>query len=122
MKAKPPICTIWFPAHSRASQPGHPDQAYTDGSWGYIASDVGAYYNESGNAYNNGWYAYSGKDITYKFQLPAGTYELNAGFHEWWNVARYMDVSVDYVDAEGNPRPHWYWTTSLLTEAAIRIS
>ena len=81
-----------------------PDQAYTDGSWGYIASDVGAYYNESGNAYNNGWYAYSGKDITYKFQLPAGTYELNAGFHEWWNVARNMDVSVDYVDAEGNPQ------------------
>ncbi len=81
-----------------------PDQAYTQGGWGYIASDVGAYYNESGNAYNNGWYAYSGKDITYKFQLSAGTYELNAGFHEWWNVARNIDVSVDYVDAEGNPQ------------------
>ncbi|MGN0244245.1 MAG: glycoside hydrolase family 2 TIM barrel-domain containing protein, partial [Lachnospiraceae bacterium] len=78
-----------------------PDQQYTGAAtWGYV-NDNDAYLGAPGpqnsataDKYETGWYAKSGKDVIYKFKLDAGTYQLTAGFYEWWTSNRYMNIMV----------------------------
>lgn len=72
------------------------DQAYTEGSWGYVDS-YGAYNGAVNDLYDCGWWAKSGQTIEYKIPLEAGSYYVDLGFKEWWkdsNRYRYMNVSL----------------------------
>lgn len=40
--------------------------------------------HEGGTEMENGWWAASGRNIEYAFELQPGTYTLAAGFQEWW--------------------------------------
>ncbi len=77
------------------------DQAYTDGSWGYLMQ-ANAY--GGSNAYTYGWYDAAGDgSIQYKIPLAAGEYIVTYGFHDWWyanfeqrpmNLKAYVGSSV----------------------------
>lgn len=77
------------------------DQRSTAGTWGYL-NDGGAYVAaRNGSAADKdetGLYALgratTSKPIVYNLPLEAGTYTATAGFREWWNGPRVMDVSV----------------------------
>lgn len=69
------------------------DQAYTEGSWGYL-DEYGEYNGNADDQYDTGWYAKSGQKIQYTFPLKAGTYKAGFGFKEWWNESRPMKISV----------------------------
>ncbi len=50
--------------------------------------------------YQTGWYSNTKTDwLKYKLYLEKGSYELTAGFHEWWNN-RSMKISVSCEGAE----------------------
>ena len=79
---------------------GAADQAYTDGSWGYL-EEYGAYNGAISDIYDCGWWAKTDQTISYKIPLEAGTYSLELGFKEWWkdsNRYRYMDVYMTVGD------------------------
>ena len=75
------------------------DQAKTeDNSWGYTSvvgdsGDIKGFSQSSvSNPYTGGWWARSGKNITYQVTLPAGDHEIMLGSTGWWNMNREMDV------------------------------
>ena len=75
------------------------DQAKTeDNSWGYTSvvgdsGDIKGFSQSSvSNPYTGGWWARSGKNITYQVTLPAGDHEIMLGSTGWWNMNRKMDV------------------------------
>ena len=83
------------------------DQAKTeDNSWGYTSvvgdsGDIKGFSQSSvSNPYTGGWWARSGKNITYQVTLPAGDHEIMLGNTGWWSMNREMDVyySVDGSD------------------------
>lgn len=76
------------------------DKIYENGSWGYVNDGANIYKTDSKDKYIAGLYAGSNKDLVYKLPLKAGTYEITAGFHEWWGVTRNMKTSVEYTDAQ----------------------
>ena len=77
------------------------DQQSTADSWGYV-NDGGAYVAARNGAVEDkdetGLYALgrgsTSQPILYNLPLEAGTYTATAGFREWWNGPRSMDVSV----------------------------
>ncbi len=75
------------------------DQAYQEGSWGYLtkASGYGAT-----NTINSGWYDPVGDKIQYKLPLEAGNYKVTFGFHDWWytNFAKRPMILKAYVGEE----------------------
>lgn len=80
-----------------------PDQAYNE-TWGYIGvegTEFGIRNTEGTDRYETGLFSKSGNDIVYKMQLEEGTYRMTAGFMEWWNQPRHMDITVEYTDKEG---------------------
>lgn len=54
--------------------------------------DVHAY--NGNDLFESGWYAGSGKSITYRIHLKAGEYTIEAGLREWWNTSRPMQLSA----------------------------
>ena len=83
------------------------DQAKTeDNSWGYTSvvgdsGDIKGFSQSSvSDPYTGGWWARSGKNITYQVTLPAGDHEIMLGNTGWWSMNREMDVyySVDGSD------------------------
>ena len=83
------------------------DQAKTeDNSWGYTSvvgdsGDIKGFGQSSvSDPYTGGWWARSGKNITYQVTLPAGDHEIMLGNTGWWSMNREMDVyySVDGSD------------------------
>lgn len=95
-----------------------PDQAYTEGSWGY-RDTYGEYNGDINDHYDTGWYAYSDQDIEYTFPLKAGTYQVTFGFKEWWNQSRPMTISMtkDGVTEELGASDTWEngnnWNTDI---------
>lgn len=85
-----------------------PDQAYANGSWGYISS-VGSDMTQKGTVsqltdtkHMTGYYASSGNRIVYQLPLEAGTYIAAGEFAEWWgNYERSVNLSVTYTDGTG---------------------
>ncbi|NMM94951.1 LPXTG cell wall anchor domain-containing protein [Bifidobacterium oedipodis] len=79
------------------------DQAWAEGrNWGYVTenavvkNDAGDSRDQTGLYTNN-----SGKTISYKLTLDAGSYTLNAGFYDWWaqyNNNRKMDQTITGED------------------------
>jgi beta-xylosidase len=81
-----------------------PDQPF-DGNWGYvgtIGTNMKGKSTTSTNRYDNGWYSVGGNDIVYQMLLEEGIYSLTAGFREWWNQSRHMDLTIEYTNSEGN--------------------
>ncbi len=81
------------------------NQLYTDGAtWGLVDTDAGTKaYTSTADKMNTGIYGAnnaSGETLTYALTLPAGTYELTSGHHEWWSMTRPMTLVV--TDANGN--------------------
>ena len=76
-----------------------PDQAYADGSWGYVDSGLSRKGNVSslyGTKGYTGYYAAAG--VTYKLPLEAGTYTVSAPIYEWWgNYGRSVDVTAEFT-------------------------
>ena len=83
-----------------------PDEAYTEENGaGYVGVtnlvdkdkfDLG---HHAGDTYlSNGWWAASGKDIVYAFDLEPGTYTVSAGFQEWWNTGRPSKMTITSGD------------------------
>ncbi|QIB57137.1 family 43 glycosylhydrolase [Blautia producta] len=58
--------------------------------------DVGLH--EGTTCLENGWWAASGKNIEYAFELQPGTYTLSAGFQEWWDTNRDMKLTIAMGD------------------------
>lgn len=82
-----------------------PDQKY-DSSWGYTsdtATEMKGRVTQSTDRYENGWYSVNHKDIVYQMELEEGTYKLTAGFREWWNQSRHMNIAIEYTDEKGTP-------------------
>jgi beta-galactosidase len=101
-----------------------PDKAKGDGSWGYT-TETGAYgvtgavmhpaINENLQYYkvpnytdkfHYGWYSWDDANaavMTYELSLPAGSYMLTTGIHEFWpqgaDVAR--PYTIDVIDEDG---------------------
>ena len=81
------------------------DQVYTaESGWGRTATvfkeRIPSADTDVTDKYQTGWYSNTKTDwLVYELTLEAGTYELTAGFHEWWNN-RSMKISVsgDGVD------------------------
>ncbi len=78
------------------------DQQKTDESdWGYVGS-VGdpnnsnsVYGHHAGTDYlSNGWWGNASKPFVYNVSLPAGEYELESGFQEWWSSTRNIHTEV----------------------------
>ena len=77
------------------------DQAKTDdNTWGYVSvagntdgADMTGFSQSSvSNPYTGGWWARSGKNITYQVTLPAGDHQIMLGCTGWWSMGRQMDV------------------------------
>lgn len=87
-----------------------PDQAYTEGSWGYTSAvgtdgDMGIKApadSLAGTKNYTGYYANGGKVITYKLPLAAGKYQVTAALYEWWGQTRDVGMKVNFTDASGN--------------------
>ncbi len=86
-----------------------PDQKYTEETKGGYTSvlesedgnnfDMGTY--DGSNMWSNGYWAAENKTIDYAFTLEPGTYNLAAGFQEWWagwTEYRGMKVTVSQND------------------------
>lgn len=58
--------------------------------------DVGRH--DGSNCFESGWWAESGKNIEYAFELQPGTYTLSAGFQEWWDTNRGMKLTISSGD------------------------
>ncbi len=79
-----------------------PDDAYSESTgWGYTNPETELEVNGSGDAYDsirNFVSGVTGKTLTYRFALDAGTYEVTAGFYDpwaqWANDNRHAKVSV----------------------------
>lgn len=81
------------------------DQKYSqDKDWGYTSVtdqeqaegyDVG--YHGGTSIWETGWWAGSGKSITYRVKLPAGTYHVQSGYQEWWSASRSMRFQAGIV-------------------------
>ena len=75
------------------------DQVYSaESGWGRTASvfkeRTPSADTDVTDKYQTGWYSNTKTDwLKYDLTLEAGTYELTAGFHEWWNN-RSMKISV----------------------------
>lgn len=81
------------------------DQPYSNGTWGYTSAvgedkDIMRYATDSRDIYETGWYANKGKSIDYKADLPAGTYTVTAGVHDWW--AQWNDRTVHFTINDAN--------------------
>lgn len=78
-----------------------------DNNWGYTSSlggdndnvDMSKYGTDSNDIYQTGYWAHSGKNITYQAELEAGTYTINAGYKDWWN-SRKIKFTVANGDKE----------------------
>ena len=70
-----------------------PDQAYSEGSWGFMDS-YGVMNNDSMDKFAVGWYAKGGQNIDYTFPLEAGKYKIYLGAAEWWNQNRPMKAVI----------------------------
>ena len=81
------------------------DQAFGESvEWGYstlVGKDMDSKNPESEDAFSSGWWAYSYKSIEYTLKLSNGKYYLTAGFQEWWNASRSMQMSLTYTNAAG---------------------
>lgn len=86
------------------------DKAYTQGSWGYSSvlagtgvqnPDMGIKNPTSRDCFETGFWAYTDKKIEYVLPLEAGSYQLYAGFQEWWATNRNIGISIAYSE-EGN--------------------
>lgn len=80
------------------------DQAYTDGSFGYLGTigvDINYKNKDSSDSLNCGFWAYKDKTIDYKIPIKAGSHSLFAGFNEWWNAYRTMGITISYKDTNG---------------------
>ncbi|WP_313344647.1 bacterial Ig-like domain-containing protein [Lacrimispora sp.] len=87
-----------------------PDQAYTAGSWGYtsvLGTDMaakGEYTPLKDTKGKTGYYAKTGKAITYKLPLDPGTYLVSGEFAEWWALQRSVDMKITYKDKDGQTK------------------
>lgn len=78
-----------------------PDQLKTaENTWGSTSVDSSGFGGNTADPYSGGLYANNGTAITYDVTLPAGTYEISAGFTGWWNMNRDMTVSYSYEGLE----------------------
>lgn len=74
------------------------DQAYDQGSWGYVES-YGAYDGVGSN--EAGWYAANGQSIQYKLPFTEpGTYHVTFGFYDWWYYKERPVELKAYLDGE----------------------
>ncbi len=78
-----------------------PDPKYTEenkaGYTGILEGEAEDYdigKHDGGNELENGWWAATGKNIEYAFELQPGTYTLSAGFQEWWDTSRDMKIVI----------------------------
>ncbi|MBT1176972.1 DUF1080 domain-containing protein [Bifidobacterium callimiconis] len=75
------------------------DQTSDGSTWGYNADGQNTYGSgDINDKSSTGLWAGKGKSTTYYLPLKAGTYDLSAGFHEWWGVSRNMKVIVTAAD------------------------
>lgn len=74
------------------------DQKF-DGAWGLV-NDPGKY-NKKG-IFEGGYWARSGESIVYRFTLPAGTYQANAGVCEWWTETRHAKLKINLLKNSEN--------------------
>lgn len=75
--------------YTEENQAGYTGVTEQESPTGY---DMGKH--NGGNFLESGWWAASGKNIEYAFELQPGTYTLGAGFQEWWNANRDMKLSI----------------------------
>ncbi|KAA8816899.1 leucine-rich repeat domain-containing protein, partial [Bifidobacterium vespertilionis] len=79
-----------------------PDQVSDGTGWGYVSSNVVAKSDAGNGKADTGLYTNnSGTIISYKLPLDAGSYTLDAGFHDWWaqwTDNRAMDLTVAAAD------------------------
>ncbi|OZG57360.1 glycoside hydrolase [Bifidobacterium tissieri] len=83
------------------------DQTSDGSTWGYNPDGQNTYGSgDINDKSSTGLWAGKGKSTIYYLPLKAGTYDLSAGFHEWWGVSRNMKVVVTAADgtelANGN--------------------
>ena len=97
------------------------DQAYADNAWGYDASTVNARgtdgVDQTDKAATGLWALGNGstaKPITYTLPLEPGIYQVTAGFQEWWQGPRTMEMTASWTDAKGQEQ------TAVLAEG-IRV-
>lgn len=73
------------------------DQQYTSankaGYTGTLDTDFGIK-TAGSDIWAHGYWAKSGKNITYAFKLEAGTYTIATGYQEWWSASRGIQVAV----------------------------
>lgn len=73
------------------------DQKYTSankaGYTGILDTDFGIK-TAGSDIWAHGYWAKSGKNITYAFKLEAGTYTVATGYQEWWSASRGIQVAV----------------------------
>lgn len=88
-----------------------PDQAYGAGAWGYtsvINTDVsakGVAADLKDTKSYTGYYAKTGRNISYQLPLEAGTYIAAGEFAEWWgDYQRSVNMKVTYTDKDGQTR------------------
>lgn len=77
------------------------DQKKTEAtSWGYSGQD--GLQPQAGDKNLNGLYGFNGagKPISYALTLPAGTYTVAFGIHEWWSAGD-RQVRASLVDSQG---------------------
>ncbi|WP_086312393.1 hypothetical protein A5821_000119 [Enterococcus sp. 7F3_DIV0205] len=82
------------------------DQKYTEeNKAGYLgttkdenAEDFDFDRHKGKHILESGWWANKDKSIEYAFDLEAGVYELGAGFQEWWNANRQMELTIKIED------------------------
>tara|TARA_R110002051_G_scaffold80954_3_gene144994 strand:- start:7098 stop:11333 length:4236 start_codon:yes stop_codon:yes gene_type:complete len=67
--------------------------------WGHLADGITV---KSGtdplDKFSTGYWAGSNKKIVYVLPLPAGDYQLTAGFREWWDQSRTISQTVTFGD------------------------
>ncbi len=97
------------------------DQVYTAGTWGYDASTVNirdtAGADQTDKAATGLWALGNGNTavpITYILPLEPGEYQVTAGFREWWQGPRTMEMTASWTDAGGQKQ------TAVLAEG-IRV-
>lgn len=75
----------------------YPDQDYTAsthaGNAGVFEVDYGKK-STGTDIWSQGIWAEGGKNITYSFDLEAGSYVVATGYHEWWNTSRATKITV----------------------------
>lgn len=95
------------------------DQKF-DGTWGLV-NDPGEY-NKKG-IFEGGYWARAGESIVYRFILPAGTYQANAGVCEWWTETRHAKLNVSLVkDGENEETKQLLASTDMKTQNGDKSS